>query len=125
MPRKSKYYVLTPTAERDFRQARKWSIERWGKELTLQYFTDLHDGAENIAKNQKAFQARQHLGERVELDIATVREHYIIYVPITNTRIAIVALIRQTRDVPKILEANAFAIKRELEEISKQLVSNK
>ena len=52
-----------------------------------------------------------------DLSVYPVREHYIVYVRIGKNRIVIVALIRQTRDVPAILKANSFKIRRQMEEI--------
>ena len=56
-----------------------------------------------------------------ELGIHPVREHYLVYVPISKNSIAIVALIRQTRDVPAILKAHGFKIQRQLKEIFEKL----
>lgn len=39
---------------------------------------------------------------------------YLVYVPLGKKQIAIVALIRQTRDVPTILQENGFLIRRAL-----------
>jgi plasmid stabilization system protein ParE len=117
-PRKRRYYILTATAEQDFREARRWSLSRWGKELTTQYFTDLHESAEAIAQNHSA---KPQLVDTVALGIHPIREHYLVYVPITKNRIVIVALIRQTRDVPTILKANSFRVHRQLKEIFKKL----
>ena len=116
--RKRRHYILTATAERDFREARRWSLSRWGKELTEQYFTDLHDSAEGIAQTQLAV---QQIADTSELGIHPVREHYLVYVPIRKNSIVIVALIRQTRDVPAILNANSFKIQRQLKEIFEKL----
>ncbi|TQV82777.1 type II toxin-antitoxin system RelE/ParE family toxin [Aliikangiella coralliicola] len=119
MPRKVQYYILTSTAERDFREARQWSLRRWGKELTKQYFLDLHKSAEEIAQNHLSSARNIHLTNKAGLSIHAVREHYIVYVPLSDKKIIIVALIRQTRDVPAILEKNSYIISRELKEISK------
>ena len=121
MARKPKHYILTQTAERDFRQARQWSLSRWGKALTKQYFTDLHHCAENIARNPERFSSQQEMSGLPELSVYPVREHYLVYLPISARRIVIVALIRQTRDVPAILNANGFLIQRQLKEIVKKL----
>lgn len=32
MAKKAKYYQLTVTAEKDFQEAKAWSLSRWGKE---------------------------------------------------------------------------------------------
>ena len=114
---KRRHYILTETAERDFREARQWSLSRWGKELTKQYFTGLHESAESIAPIHDRFTSTEHVSDATELSIYPVREHYLVYVPISRNRIVIVALIRQTRDVPAILNANSFMIQRQLKEI--------
>ena len=114
MPRRSKSYLLTETAARDFRAARAWSSSRWGKERTRSYFRQIHDAAEQIAANQSAVQKREDLTGDSGLGVYPVGEHYLVYVPINDKQIAIVALIRQTRDVPAILQANSYRIQRAL-----------
>lgn len=118
MPGKRRHYILTATAERDFWEARRWSLSRWGKELTKQYFTDLHESAKGIAQSHSAM---PQLTDASGLGIHPVREHYLVYVPISKKRIVIVALIRQTCDVPAILKANGFKIQRQLKEMFKKL----
>jgi plasmid stabilization system protein ParE len=114
-------YTLTETAERDFREARRWSRSHWSPELTQQYFAALHAGAEDTVKNYRSLAQKDHLTGTCELAIRAVREHYIVYVPIGIRSIVIVALIRQTRDVPVILKANSFVIERQLHEIADSL----
>jgi len=109
-----KSYILTETAVRDFREARRWSVARWGKKRTKLYFRQLHDGADYIATHQPAIAARDDLIGNTDLGVSAVGEHYLVYVPVSDTRIIIVALIRQTRDVPAILKANSFQIRRQL-----------
>ncbi len=46
-----------------------------------------------------------------------VREHYIVYEPLAERFIAIVAVIRQGRDIPAILQKWSAPIRRELLEI--------
>jgi plasmid stabilization system protein ParE len=117
---KRRHYILTATAERDFREAKRWSLSRWGKELTEQYFADLHESAEGIAKSHSIAMSLQ-VADASELGIYPVREHYLVYVPIGKNTIVIVALIRQIRDVPAILKANGFQIQRQLKEIFESL----
>jgi len=118
VPKKRRHYILTASAERDFREAQRWSLSRWGKELTEQYFSDLHESAEGIAQNHSPI---HQMANASELGIHPVREHYLVYVPISKNSIVIVALIRQTRDVPEILKTNGFKIRRQLKEIFKKL----
>lgn len=115
MPRKS--YVLTARAVADLGEARVWSRARWGKELTSRYFEDLHEGARYIAENYASFRDRQELAGGTALLLYPVREHYIVYEPLGDQFIAIVAIVRQGRDIPSILQKWAAPIRRELIEI--------
>lgn len=111
-------YILTETAENDFRNARNWSRQRWGKDLTKQYFQDLHESALYIAKNWRSLPTREDLTGASGLGVHAAREHYLVYLPSSDTdQLIIVALIRQTRDVPSILRANNFLIKRQLKRL--------
>lgn len=110
-------YVLTARATADLREARAWSRARWGKELTSRYFDDLHEGAQHIAENQTALRGRQELSGGINLLVYPVREHYIVYGPLAERIIAIVAVIRQGRDIPAILQKWSAPIRRELLEI--------
>jgi plasmid stabilization system protein ParE len=112
-----KSYVLTARAAADLRDARVWSRARWGKELTNRYFEDLHEGAQYIAENHASFRDRQELAGGTALLLYPVREHYIVYEPLALRFIAIVAVIRQGRDIPAILQKWAAPIRRELIEI--------
>lgn len=115
MRRKS--YVLTVRAAADLSEARVWSRARWGKELTNRYFVDLHEGAQYIAENYPSFRDRQELAGGTALLLYPVREHYIAYEPLGPRFIVIVAVIRQGRDIPAILQKWAAPIRRELIEI--------
>jgi plasmid stabilization system protein ParE len=110
-------YILTARAVVDLREARAWSRARWGKELTSRYFDDLHEGAQYIAENQIALRGRQVLSGGTSLLVYPVREHYMVYEPLADRFIAIVAVIRQGRDVPAILQKWSAPIRRELLEI--------
>lgn len=111
-------YVLTARAAADLREARAWSHARWGKELTSRYFDDLHEGAQFIAENQSGgLRGRQELSGGTSLFVYPVREHYIVYEPLAERFIAVVAVIRQGRDVPAILQKWSAPIRPELMEI--------
>ena len=112
-----KSYVLTVRAEADLREARTWSRARWGKELTNRYFEDLHDGAQYIAENRASLRNRHDLAGGSATLLYPVREHYIVYEPLAERFIAIVAVIRQGRDIPAIIQKWAAPIRRELTEI--------
>ena len=67
--------------------------------------------------NQKALVQKGHLTGTTNLGVYAVGEHYIVYVPISDSQIVIVALIRQSRDVPAILKSNGHVIRRQLKKI--------
>jgi plasmid stabilization system protein ParE len=110
-------YVLTARAAADLKEARAWSRARWGKDLTAKYFDDLHEAARFIAENHESLRRRQEFGVGIALLLHPVREHYIVYEPLAEKLIAVVAVIRQSRDIPTILQKWAAPIRRELLEI--------
>ena len=110
-------YVLTARAAADLKEARAWSRARWGKELTARYFDDLHEAAQFIAENHESLRRRQEFGGGLALLLHPVREHYIVYEPLGEKLIAVVAVIRQGRDIPAILQKWAAPIRRELLEV--------
>jgi antitoxin ParD1/3/4 len=115
VPRKS--YVLTVRAESDLREARVWSRSRWGKELTSRYFEDLHEGAQYVAENHASFRNRHDLAGGTSLFVYPIREHYLVYEPLGKDFIAVVAVVRQGRDLPTILQKWAAPLRRELVDI--------
>src|SRR5262249_20463778 len=115
MRRKS--YLLTARAAADLREARAWSRAGWGQELTNRYFEDRHEGAQYIAENYASLRDRHELAGGTALLLYPVREHYIVYEPLALHLIAIVAVIRQGRDIPAILQKWAAPVRRELIEI--------
>lgn len=119
MRRKS--YLLTVRSAADLREARAWSRARWGKELTNRYFEDLHEGAQYIAENHASLRDRHELAGGTALLLYPVREHYIVYEPLAPRLIAIVAVIRQSRDIPAILQKWAAPIRQEVMEIRSKI----
>jgi plasmid stabilization system protein ParE len=125
VPKRRRAYVLTEKAARDFREARRWSKARWGDRTTRSYFQKLHNGAEYIAAHQTVISHRDELTEDTNLEVYPVGEHFLVYVPLDTTQIAIVALIRQIRDVPALLQANRFQIQRALNEALKEFAARR
>lgn len=81
------------------------------------YFDGLREGAQYIAENHASLRDRHELAGGTALLLYPVREHYIVYEPLAPRLIAIVAVIRQGRDIPAILQKWAAPIRRELMEI--------
>ncbi len=116
-------YILTQSAERDFREAKQWSHNRWGSDLTRRYFQDLHAGAMYVADNHEKLRRRDELTAATGLSIYPVREHYIVYIPGGKSSIVIVALLRQGRNIRDILTHNAYRLKREVDVALKSIQS--
>jgi plasmid stabilization system protein ParE len=116
-----KSYLLTARAAADLREARAWSRARWGKALTDGYFEDLHEGAQYIAANHASLRDRHELAGGTALLLYPVREHYIVYEPLAPRLIAIAAVIRQSRDIPAILQKWAAPIRQELMQIRSKI----
>jgi len=116
-----KRYTLTRLAESDLHAARHWSLSRWGRELTRQYFSDLHQAAEYVAMNYRSLSERDALSGDTGLSVHPVREHYLVYLPVADQHIVIVAVVRQSRDVPEILGRAEFMIRREVAEIREKI----
>jgi len=117
-------YFLTPGAVDDIREVGDWSLERWGKERTLQYLTELHERLEYVAVNFKTLEnnkTSEDLSGGTGLLLYPVNKHYVAYVPIGEKSIAVAAVIRQGRDIPSLLQKDGFTIRRELQEISDRI----
>jgi plasmid stabilization system protein ParE len=114
-------YLLTECAEADLTEARAWSLARWGKALTEAYFADLHAAALYVAAHHTHLATRDLLTQDIGLSVYPVREHYLAYVPITQTAIIIVAVIRQGRDLPGLLRQNSWRIARDVKALLQSL----
>jgi len=121
----SKRYVLTLRAANDLREARAWSRARWGKPLTRRYFEELHKGAQYVADNCHRLRAHDELSGGTLLHVYPIREHYLIYEPLNSDVIAIVAIVRQGRDLSAILRKWAGSIRRELADVRSHIERGK
>ena len=120
-----KRYILTNRAAIDLREARAWSRARWGKALTNRYLDDLHKGAQYIAEHHASLRGRHDLAGGTALLLHAVREHYLVYEPLNDQCVVIVAVIRQRRDIPAILQKWAEPIRRKLTKIRTAIGSGK
>ena len=78
-----------------------------------------------VARNHRSLPKKGYLTGTTGMGVHAVREHYIVYVPIDEKSIVIVALMRQSRNVPAVLRANDFMIRRQLQEIFERLNQGK
>lgn len=116
----SNHYVLTIGALEDIREIADWSLLNWGKAKTIAYLNDLHQGLIFIAANFKTFEnnkTREDLSGGTGLLLYPINKHYVVFVPVSENTIAVAAVIRQGRDIASILQKDAIAIRRELQEI--------
>lgn len=118
---RKKPYLLTPTARRHLREAKAWSLRRWGPKLTEAHFIELDEAAKRLAKDCKTFRSREELAGGTGLLLHPIREHCLVYEPLGKGQIAIVAVLRQTRDIPAILGKGQYLIGRELNALRKSL----
>ena len=71
--------------------------------------------------NYRSLSNRDDLTGDTGLSVHPVREHYLVYLPVVDQHIVIVAVIRQSRDVPEILGKAEFMIRREITEIREKI----
>ena len=88
-------YLLTPTARRHLREARNWSLQHWGEDLTRQYFKDLDAGVRELAANHTRYRHREELAGGTGLRLHPIREHYIVFEPLSKNQIVVVAVLRR------------------------------
>jgi len=79
---------------------------------------------EYIATNFKVFEksgTRSELSGGTGLSLYPVNKHYIAFIPIGEASIAVAAIIRQSRDIPAILQKDSASIRRDLQEINDRI----
>ena len=81
-------------------------------------FEDLDKAARYVAEKHQSLLSNVELTGNTGLGVYPSREHYLVFVPISEEQIAIVDLIRQGRDIPSILARNATIIRHELDAIA-------
>ncbi len=118
---RKKPYLLTPTARRHLREAKAWSLRRWGPKITEAYFIELDEVARRLARDFRIYRSREELAGGTGLLLHPVREHYLVFEPLGKSQIIIVAVLRQTRDISAILSKGQHLIGRELKALRESL----
>lgn len=108
-----KPYHLSLTAIRQLKAHRAWSRRQFGEKVTRQYFADMDKGVRYIAKQYTALPARPELTGTTGMCIYPVREHYVVFVPLSQG-IFIASILAQSQNVPVILDECAALFRREL-----------
>lgn len=119
-------YFLTPGAAQDIREIGDWSLHRWGRDRTVRYLTDLHEGLEFVAANFKTFETsktREGLAGGSGLLLYPVNKHYAVFMPLGDTAIAVAAVIRRGRDIPANLQKGELVIWRDLQDIRERIAA--
>lgn len=57
------HYLLTVGALEDIREIGDWSLKHWGKEKTIVYLADHHQGLVFLAENFKTFELNKTLDD--------------------------------------------------------------
>lgn len=73
----------------------------------------MDEGFQYIADNYERFPSRFQLVGESGLSIYPVREHYVVFVPMSDG-IHIADILRQTQDIPNTLSDNAAIFQREI-----------
>lgn len=118
-------YTLSARAKLDADEIDTASRRKWGNETANQYMADLEKGAGYIASNHKGLAKRDHITGETGFGAYPVREHYIIYHPVTDNHIVVVAVMPQERDIPNIIKRNTAEINRILAEFEKHFASGR
>ena len=105
-------YFLSPTAINHLRDHKKWSLERFGHATTKKYFQDMDKGFQYIADNYERFPLRSELTGESGIYIYPVREHYVVFVPMSDG-VHIADVLGQAQDIPNVLSENAAIFQRE------------
>lgn len=111
-------YSLTPAAEQDLRGIRDWSLDHWGPARTREYFAELHEAAQYAALNYRSLPPRAGVAGGTGLFLHPCGSHYLVFVPVAEKYIVVVSVLRQERDIPRLLAKSGFLFKAELEEIA-------
>jgi plasmid stabilization system protein ParE len=82
--------------------------------LSNVYFHDLHEATQELAEHPNRFQSREELDGGTGIKLHAVRQHILAYERVNAHTVAIVAVLRQDRDIPNILRKGAYMISREL-----------
>lgn len=122
---KSPKYTLTKGAEADLDDIYRKSVELFGHAQTNKFLIELERAAEFAADNIGKIQTRAHLTGDSGLSLYPVNNHFIAYRPVADNHIVIIALFRQSRDIPSFVMAEAEKFKADFAEIEQKIKMGK
>jgi plasmid stabilization system protein ParE len=120
---KSPKYTLTKGAEADLEEIYRHSLEMFGLEQTNKFMAELKKAAEFAADNHGKVSTRAHLTGESGLSLYPVNNHFIAYRPVAENHIVIIALFRQSRDIPSFIRAESEKFKKDFLEIERKIKS--
>ena len=120
---KSPKYTLTKGAEADLDEIYRRSLERFGRDQTNTFMTALKKAAEFAADNHGKVPPRSQLTGESGLSLYPVHNHFIAYRPVADHHIVIIALLRQSRDIPAFVLAEAKRFRKDFAEIERKIKS--
>lgn len=89
--------VWSNLAREELLELRRYSVERWGRDVALRYLEDLRDAAKRAAGNPQALRPLRGM-----LRILRVRSHYlIVHVDEQAGRVTIVRLLHTAMDIER------------------------
>lgn len=92
-----KNFELTKDAEKDLREVARYTLNKWGGEMLLEYRAGLNSIFEAIGKRSVA--KRQFSDNFPEVLVAKYRYHYIFYLTENGTKPIIIGVIHERRDI--------------------------
>lgn len=110
---KAPNYLLSPTAIRQLREQKLWSIKHFGETATQRYFIDIERAVDFLVKNHQRLAPRAQLIGDSGFLLYPVGRHYLVY-DVVGDDIHIAAFLAQAQDVPTILQDNKHYFTREL-----------
>lgn len=91
-------FRLTSTAAAQFEKIGRDTAAKWGNDQARRYLIELRDGFETIAARHDRLPPKPAgVGD---LRLHRVNRHYVVFLPLTEEVVAIVAILHERMDVP-------------------------
>lgn len=90
-------YKLTRDAEQDLREVAEYTLNRWGKNLFIEYREGLKSTFESISSN--SLQKRTFSNQFPDVFVTKYRYHYVFYFMNNPKQFIILGIIHEKRDL--------------------------
>jgi len=98
-------YTLTTSAESDLRALQARSLELFGPIQTNRFIARLKKAAEFASTHIGKLSTRSHLVGDSGLSLYPVSNQFLVYRPVSDHHIVILAIVTQSRDIPALIAA--------------------